>query len=290
MGDLSGQIYDGGTGKLYLRCDRGNPGEVFDSIELLIRQNLIIPANNTVYDNLCIKYCGGHALFSYGNNITVQNCEFGWIGGTIQFYDTDTGNVMQFGNAIESDGPYDYFTVKDCYIYQVFDAGLSNQGGGEYIDNPYVSNNIAYEGNLIEKCASLIEIFYNFEEEEYDPVMKNVLITDNIMLYAGERWDRQHSIGEYCASIQMWICDNPSENYKITNNIFYLSTGYLLATPTALEYLPKLSGNTYVQLPGERVAQWRTEKGYVSYNNDNSIEEVVHNILGDKTAKIIELK
>jgi hypothetical protein len=67
------------AGALYLRSDKGNPGEIFTSIEFLSWGNLVIPADHTKYDNLCLKYCGSHAIFNcWGSNIIVQNCEFGW--------------------------------------------------------------------------------------------------------------------------------------------------------------------------------------------------------------------
>ncbi len=78
-------------GELFLRCDEGNPGSVFTSIEPLVGRNLICVGKNddvTVAD-LCLKYVGAHAISAGGRcvkNLRVHGCEIGWVGGTIQHY------------------------------------------------------------------------------------------------------------------------------------------------------------------------------------------------------------
>ena len=51
-------------GELYLRCDDGNPGEVFSSIEALARRHMFFVGTNhgVTIENLCIKYFGTHAI------------------------------------------------------------------------------------------------------------------------------------------------------------------------------------------------------------------------------------
>ena len=78
-------------GTLYLRCDRGNPAEVFQSIEAVPRRSMIqVGSNaNVTIDNLCLKYIGIHAIAAGGTcvkGLHVSNCEIGWVGGTIQSY------------------------------------------------------------------------------------------------------------------------------------------------------------------------------------------------------------
>ena len=105
-----------GNKKLYLRCNKGNPGELFSDIEMSKRvccfrvgkQN-----DGVTLDNLRISYAGIHGMAGhYGDNITVQNCEFKWIGGCIQFqvgeaksffiertWPTPLGNAIELGQA-----------------------------------------------------------------------------------------------------------------------------------------------------------------------------------------------
>ena len=158
-------------GDLYLKCDKGNPGEVFTSIEPLTRRSgFIIDANKDVtIDNFCIKYVGFHGIAAFGDlveGLTVTNCELGWIGGTIQSYLGNDlnylagrrGVVTRFGNAIEIYGGCKNYTVDNCYIYQIYDAGITHQitTNGKKIE----FNDITYKNNLVEYCVYSIEYFF----------------------------------------------------------------------------------------------------------------------------------
>ena len=87
-------------GDLYLRCDKGNPGEVFQEIEGLARRHSIVCGSekDVTVDNICFKYIGMHGIAAGGfvPNLTVTNCEFGWIGGCIQHFlgTGDEGTVL----------------------------------------------------------------------------------------------------------------------------------------------------------------------------------------------------
>lgn len=79
----------GSLGTLYLRCDAGNPGEIYSSIEALPRRHMFMVGSNhdVTIENLCLKYIGTHAISSGGElvkSIHVSNCEIGWVSsGTI---------------------------------------------------------------------------------------------------------------------------------------------------------------------------------------------------------------
>ncbi len=290
------------VGTLYLRCDAGNPGAVYQSIEFMERQNIIIPANNTTFNNLCLKYCGSHAIFANDSNITVTYCEIGWIGGSIQYYDYENGAPAAFGNGIESDGSYDSFTVTDNYVYQVFDAGASNQdpselpkitgNGSSAVMYNIIQNNITYARNIFEFCYMPIEIFFQLEDDAgYGRhIMKNVTIEDNAMLYSGYGWASQRAEGRNGTSLMFHFYPNASENFKIKNNLLYISTGSLITTGAKLRWLPILSGNTYVQDTGATLAYWpysdeHFPKGYLFFN-DTALD-IIRNVLGDPTGTVL---
>ncbi len=75
-------------GKLYLRCDAGNPGEVYDSIEFFTgvdgRNKCIGVAENAILDNLSFKYLG--SAVSMEDGATVRNCWVEYCGGIVQAY------------------------------------------------------------------------------------------------------------------------------------------------------------------------------------------------------------
>lgn len=287
-------------GTLYLRCDEGNPGAVFDSIEFAVRQNIVLPADDAVFHNLCLKYTGAHCIFGGDMGYDVSFCEIGWIGGSPQYYRYDNGKPVIFGNGVECDGSYDHYSVTDCYIYQCYDAGVSNQdpseapeitgsGTSEYRD--VIQRNITYARNLFAYNNMPVEIFFALEDDAgYGRHrMENVLIEGNYFLYTGYGWtSTQPEKAQYSSAYCGHHFPNASENFRIVNNVFYLSTGALLRTGAPQKWLPELDGNTYVQSDGGVLAHWTGEDGYpipyaYYYNShQDTVSEVIRNVLGDK--------
>ncbi len=294
-------IYPDVVGKLYLRCDRGNPGEVFDSIEFLIREGNVLPEDGCVFHNLCLKYSGDSGIYGWGISYDVAYCEIGWIGGSIQYYRYDDGVAVRAGNGAECDGSYDHFSVKNCYIYECWDAGVSNQDPAELPDVTgdedweifdAVQRNITYSGNVFERCDMPVEIFFTLEDGAGygEHRMENVLISENYILYTGFGWGSIQDAKPWFSSPYMghrW--PNASKDLRIEDNVFYLSTGPLLMPGSMARWNPVLSGNTYVQTRGNALAVWAVEDGNpVTYAaQPDTAEDVVRDILGDITGTVI---
>ena len=76
---------------VYLRCDSGNPGELYREIEFSSSVQYKKPGyTGTIFgfgdgftiDNLCVMYNFTMGLNNAGrNNVTFQNCEVAWVGG-----------------------------------------------------------------------------------------------------------------------------------------------------------------------------------------------------------------
>ncbi len=287
IADLLGQA-EPPRGALYLRCDSGNPAEVYESIEFAERRNIIFPAQDAVFNNLCIKYTGAHAIFGW-MAYDVSFCEIGWVGGCAQNY-TDYGMPVVMGNAVESDGVYDHYSVTDCYIYQCWDAGVSNQDA--YL--PAIESNITYAGNVIEYCEMPVEIFLIPEGDEPDyntERMENVVIEDNYFLYTGFGFSGGYF--DYAMNSSGYMAhsyDIPASDFVFRNNVFYLSGGALLKTVSRREWLPKMEGNTYVQTEDSIFVVWTdetSELGNTIYRMSNlNAEWVMKNILGDETGTV----
>ena len=271
------------AGKLYLRCDEGNPGEIFDSIEFFMTGHAVVPVGKYVtIDNICIKYCGTHSVGTANNTgLTVRNTEIGWGGGCVQFY-TDTGYPVRFGNGIEIYVACKDFTVENCYIYQIYDAGVTHQFKGGSEDSPTCKHeNVVYRNNLIEYCIYSIEYFLEQNGHD-DQIMKNVLMEGNILRYAGYGWGSSYS---RAAHIKGWDHRNISENFVIRNNIFDRSRSMVIHCGVQeAKDLPVMSGNTYIHFVddkhnlgrfGERgttYAIWPNER--LEYTDEN-IESIV---------------
>lgn len=269
------------VGTLYLRCDEGNPGEMFDSIEFMVRENIVLPADDAVFHNLCLKYTGFHGIGGPGD-FDVAFCEIGWCGGSPQCYD-ENGYPICGGNAVECGGNTEHYSVTDCYIYQCYDTGVSHQYGGGV-----VMKNILYARNVIEYVDAGLEVFF----DENTSRMENVLVEDNYFMYCGYGWYRGilGKNNSYGCCYQGHEYLNIAENFRMENNVFYLSTGPLIATQTQEQYLPVFSGNTYLQNPNGILAKWPDpETGKPTYYtfNENAME-YIKEILGDETGIILE--
>ncbi len=254
-------------GVLYIRCDRGNPGDVFDSIEALPRRCMlrIGQQDNVRIDNLCIRYVGHHAVSAGGHvrGLHVTNCEIGWIGGTIQHYfGTDPnypkgrrGTVTRFGNAIEIYGGCEDYRVENCYIYQCYDAGITHQitTGGRTIN----MSRIRYLNNLVEKCVYSIEYFLDMNGGDTQSLMSDIRIEDNILRLAGYGWGQQRHNTDTPAHIKGWSYINRARDFFIGRNVFDRSAYRMLhLVAKERESCPVLAQNVYLQHDGYMLGQY----------------------------------
>ena len=245
-------------GTLYLRCDKGNPGKVFSSIEFCARNNVVQVGGwfHVHVDNLAIMYGGCHGVGAGTcTGLHVTNCYFGWIGGCIQFYvnrpDTNGhGTVVRYGNSIEIYGGCDDYICDHNYIYQAYDAGMTHQlsRGGEHDCR---QKNIKYTRNLVEYCTYSLEYFLGMPDSINGiRFQQNILVKDNIFRYAGFGFGEQRP--EYdcpAAHIKGWDHFNPlDENYVYEGNIFDRSRNMMIHCGAGKkQWLPKFRNNIFIQ-------------------------------------------
>lgn len=291
-------------GELYLRCERGTPGEVFSSIEALARRNLFcVGSNPNVHiDNLCLKYIGCHAVSAGGTcvrGLRVTNCEIGWIGGCIQHYaGTDPnypeggrGTVTRYGNGVEIYGGCEDYEVSNCYIYQVYDAAMTHQV--TIRSTPRVMKRIRYANNLVEDCVYSIEYFLEKPSEETDSYMEDVEITHNLLRRAGYGWGQQRHNKHTPAHVKGWSYVNTASRFSITENIFDRAAYRMLhLVAEREESCPTLRGNVYVQHPGGMLGQYganHTEEPAILPFDANA-DRTVREIFGDTEATVCEIE
>lgn len=232
--------------KIYLYSDKGNPADRFSSIEFCLKENIIrIGGDNVTIDNICVKYGGAHGIGSSARNgLKVTNCEFGWIGGSIQ------RETTRYGNAIEIYGACKDYLVDHCYIYQIYDAGITHQYKNYTSSETVIMENVTYSNNLIKYCSYSIEYFLDQPMSEKD-VMKNITFKNNICRFAGYGfgWQRPNKVARHIQG--GWLGGNrkyPAENFTIEGNIFDRSIDVLLSVSAMKEeHLPKMKKNVYVQ-------------------------------------------
>lgn len=293
-------IDEDSLGELYLRCDGGNPASVFKDIEALPKRNMFkIGSNDNIsIDNLCLKYIGAHAIGAGGQSVKglhVTNCEIGWVGGSIQNYlGTDPnyvqgrrGSVTRYGNGVEIYGGCEDYLVSNCYIYQVYDAGITHQitTNGRYFE----LKGIRYTNNLVEKCVYSIEYFLEKNKGDRESYISDCEISRNILRLSGYGWGQQRHNTDTPAHIKGWSYENTARDFLIENNIFDRAAYRMLhLVAKEIESCPRLSGNTYVQVLGHTLGQYgaNAEEEPEIMSFDESAETTIRDFLGDKAAKV----
>ena len=155
------------TEELFIYSREGNPGKRFWSVELCTYGNAIQADTNVTIDNLCVKFAGSHGISSGScSNLTVRNCEVGWIGGAIQFI-RDSGDVVRYGNSIEVYGEANGFYVYNNYMYQAFDCGPTAQWSGTLEEGEQIiSRDIHFYDNVLREAS--LEVWYSTRSEITD--------------------------------------------------------------------------------------------------------------------------
>lgn len=186
---------------LYLYSTKGNPGELFEEIELVDNEAAILLetktystadevigqktyAHDIIIDNIDIfGACFGVSGQSV-KNVTVQYCVFRWIGGCIQgtkVSDEVDYSHARYGNAVESFGACDNFVIQYNYASQVYDCAWTAQHLG-----CRVFNDLVICGNVAEFANTGPEVWQNATGNSTgDIVITNMKIYDNYNRYMG---------------------------------------------------------------------------------------------------------
>ncbi len=245
--------------KVYLRSDSGNPATQFESIEITTKGSdggsIMYNPNglklqDVTIENLCLKYGNFGIVTGSGgsNNVTMRNLEIGYIGGCLQ------NETIRYGNGIEVWANSTYVTIEDCWVYQCYDAGISNQCSTNiYAPNVYnYFDHITFDGNLIEFCQYNIEFFNSANEGSY---CHNMNYTNNILRFAGYQvFDPKERLGSnssYTALINSnGTAHDFGGSYLIEGNIFDTSYGYVIKSGEFNTNTGAMvRGNTYLQQP-----------------------------------------
>ena len=270
---------------LYFYSDKGNPGKMYDSMEIGTN-HFLFTMNNRVHDvtidNLCFRYTGAHAIDGFENNydITIKNCEFGWIGGSMQ------NTMVRYGNAIQFWDSCWNIRVENNWIYQAYDAGVTFQykgtkaGSGKYHD-------ISFSNNLIEYCTYGIEIF----TEADTGLMENITFDSNVIRFSsyGFGSQRPNSINDsHICAWNKYYGDN-MRSFVIKNNVFDCSSSQIIDWASGA--LPHkgltVSGNTFYQkaFNSNPVMHFGTA-GYTYAGSQKQLENAVATF--DPTPKLVK--
>lgn len=272
--------HDDDSGILYLYYSNGNPGKHFSSIEAssaIFIFTVPTSAKNVVIDNICLKYSSYMGIhIDYAKNVTITNCEIGFIGGK------DYSAKVRFGNAIEAWCGADNLIVENNWIYQTFDSAITWQGdsGGEY-------GNISVKNNLLEYNNADIE-FWDSKEHS----LENVSMVGNIMRFTSMGWGTRLDDGGV-RSIEGIVVGNSrlakASNISFSNNIIDSPAREIIKWDFSSDFYKvlKTTGNkVYIN------SKYRTSKDVVknsemqNYSANNLPELKKAFSVFDKTAKL----
>ncbi len=289
-------------GPLYLRCDAGNPGEVFAAIDVIQDINAIgfgyAPGNTgtggAVVD-LAFKYCtiplvSGLNGDSDAIGTLVENCEISFCGGSIQSYSDTDGLPYLSGGAVLASG--NGHTVRNCYIHDV-----DNKVFVVVANSPewLPSDHLTFEGNIIERCGAALRICNYMEQALPDSVYKELRFENNTVIHTGYGW-YAHKLFRTNALSQLSSFEteqyvNRNEGITISGNTFYCPRGAVYCgTGMWGDAFPIFSGNTVVQVPGAGLVDAGpagTQTLYMTGDTE-SCQEALRDILGDSSLQLIK--
>ncbi len=256
--------YKNGTGKVYL-YSATNPGERFKSIEFNVKCHgfAVGGACDVTIDNFTVKYVGVHGVGAGTcKNLFVRNCEFAWIGGSIQaeaIFGRDY--PTRLGNAVEIYGGCDNYQVTNCYIWQVYDAAVTQQFNISEKEGSkrYDQKNVLYANNVFEKCNYSVEYFLTAKKGNMSR-MENFVVEDNLMFDAGIGFCQQRPDRNEGAHVKAWRHGerNRAKNYIIRRNVFCGAGDMLLEICAGLKNedgsssLPVITDNVIIGREGDQ--------------------------------------
>lgn len=292
-------------GELYLRCDKGNPTEVFEDVAVpQAACGLALFTDATICD-IALRYftCNGAILDGYDgfHSQSALNCEVAWCGGLLKGYEENhlgifdpraaggalqisSTNVTITGNHIHHCGPFGL-------IVAIHNNADNSSSCILHFEDIYVAN------NLMEYCGSGIHMG-DYAEGDIPGTkgyIKNFVFEDNLVMYSGHGWVREmvwQETGGSSANLSAFeTYDSAIDNdgIYIRNNTFYKSafalfslSEYHLDRSTPVNALPVFSGNTYVQYSNKPILQKNrsTEFYYLC-------EDTIESVLGDQTGSFV---
>lgn len=247
---------------LYLYSEDGNPGTRFSSIEIGTRIDVFDGGGrDIVFDNLHIKHTGSHGIGLGGSSkITVTNCEFSWLGGSLL---GDYGQTTtQYGNAVEIFGNSNEYVVKNNWMYQIYDTAVTHQG------NDSTMTNIDYSENLMEYVHWGIECWIGIENGRSE--LSNYRASYNLLRNGGYGWGSIVTNRQGVARLYSFSTVNAeNSNLKCEFNIIDRCAGYLLDIDK--RSCEEFDSNIYVQDEGKVLGGLKGKSVYCSKNGAQDI-------------------
>ncbi len=245
---------------LYLRCDEGNPGALYNDVEVIAPKvggfyHLFNAFEMTgfVLDNISIKYYCDSAVFAHldkSRDIVIQNCTVEWGGNrlhntvseepTTEYSFIGDGIYGVAANSVIKDN-YMRHSSNGCTFEIIMDYQMKHKNLGTY----------TCTGNVMENCAQAVRT-YLIHEMDVNVRFEEVRIEDNYLLYSGDSLNN----GNFVPPCALDVGGNYRFSDKITvsNNVIVGSTLALMRLPDPAHQKVDFSNNAFVQERGKPLA------------------------------------
>ena len=217
-----GDYYHNGS-TLYMYCSQ-NPATKYDSIEIgcgivLFNIPAASPRRSNIYiDNISFKYAGKFGVRAQKvNGLYIWNCEFSWIGGSLQTDGKRFGNAIELWNGYQQD-----IGIHNNWFYQIYDAGFTFQGDST-TSTEKVYKNISCTDNLFENNNTSFEFWHSCDGFTFD----NIQFNNNISRLAGFGHCEQRDDAWVAGHIYAEHRSGTVKTFTIQNNIFDTSKMYM---------------------------------------------------------------
>lgn len=238
-----------------LLCAEQNPAMLFDDIECALKNHIINEGGKSyvVYDGLHLAYGAAHGIGGGGtHHIVVRNCDLCFIGGGHQHSRKTPHGVrhVRYGNGIEFWSSAHDNLVEGCRVWDIYDAGLTNQGSGN--NTQY---NITYRNNVVWNC----EYSFEYWNRPAESTTHDIYFEDNFCYNAGRGWS--HAQRPWPAGVHLMFFSNSArtDRFFVRRNVFHGVEHSAMNVDAArwngLDGLV-LSDNTYCQPPDTVLARW----------------------------------
>ena len=178
--------------EIYWRCDAGNPGTLYDSIEFCDPNWPVDVGPNCVYDNLALKYYSSFCF--WGNetedvNVTIQNCEVAYGRQNVNEFMSpeptpdENGFIGEDDIHFINDGIYGVVqnaVIRDNYIHDTDGDAITFEA---HPDAMPTLRHLTYTctGNLTEYCGAGVQLIDGEGWYQFD----RITIADNYLMDTG---------------------------------------------------------------------------------------------------------
>lgn len=220
-------------GPLYLRCDAGNPGQVYDKIEIAIMPTGTNTATKGWHavDNIHFRcYSSSGMDCNNHSNIIYQNRETDLCGGAVKNYQNNRYNPEKIMSVVSGGGMLLFGTdlvSKNNYIHDCESKGIAVVVNGMDGNAAWLQRfNILAEGNVVERCGNGVMLWVDNAVKDKSLAFENIRFTDNFFVNGSYGW-RQMNTRD--------LVDNRTHTFSAEN---VLATGEVLLRTTCSTVVP----------------------------------------------------